>query len=274
MTDRPPAISRQLTTLALLALVGATVAACRSAAPPAASPAPAATTPAVAPVVVSTPDTTAASPVASSVAAADTAPHPQAAAPDVHFMHHMIMHHGQALTMTALVPTRTTRESMRLLAERITISQQGEIALMRRWLADRHAPDMSPDMHGMAAMGAMGAGHAAHHGGGDSTTMGGHAMAMPGMKMDSAGGMPMMPGMLTPAELEQLAKASGTAFDRLFLQFMIRHHEGALTMVKEYFSTPGAGRDPAAFRFASDVDADQRAEIARMRALARSLPNE
>jgi uncharacterized protein (DUF305 family) len=81
----------------------------------------------------------------------------------------------------------------------------------------------------------------------------------------------MMPGMLTPEQMDQLAAAKGPAFDRLFLDFMIRHHEGALTMVKELFATPGAAQDSDVFAFASDVDADQRMEIARMSALLKEL---
>ena len=76
-----------------------------------------------------------------------------------------------------------------------------------------------------------------------------------------------MPGMLTPEEMARLAAAKGEAFDRLFLEFMIKHHEGALTMVKDLFATPGAGQESEIFAFASDVDADQRMEIERMGAM-------
>jgi uncharacterized protein (DUF305 family) len=78
--------------------------------------------------------------------------------------------------------------------------------------------------------------------------------------------------MLTPAEMDRLAKTTGAGFERLFLESMIRHHEGALTMVAELFATPGAAQEPAIFRLASDVDADQRAEIRRMRALLAAAP--
>ena len=163
---------------------------------------------------------------------------PSHTAADTRFMQHMIGHHAQALEMTGLVPSRTRRDDLRLLAERIDVSQRDEIGLMRQWLQQRGEALPSPDAHHHAAMG--------------------H-------------GQPM-PGMLTAAELEQLAKATGAGFDRLFLEYMIRHHEGALTMVKELFGTPGAAQETETYRFASDVEADQRAEIARMRALLAKLP--
>jgi uncharacterized protein (DUF305 family) len=162
---------------------------------------------------------------------------------DVEFMQHMIGHHAQALVMTGLVPERTTNESMRQLAQRIEVSQRDEIALMRHWLEAR--------------------GQAAPNPGGDHE----HHEAM-----DHASAGMLMPGMLTSAELAQLAAAKGAEFDRLFLEFMIRHHQGALTMVASLFATPGAGQEAEVFRFASDVDTDQRAEIARMRALLSASP--
>jgi uncharacterized protein (DUF305 family) len=161
---------------------------------------------------------------------------------DVRFMQGMIAHHGQAVVMTALVPTHTQNRGLRLLAQRIGISQHDEMAAMRRWLEDRGEPvapaGLDGDMAGMA-----------------------HAN-MPGMDYAT------MPGMLSPAELAQLGAATGPEFDRLFLRYMIRHHEGALAMVAQLLATPGAGQEPQLFGFASDVDADQRAEIARMQALA------
>ena len=169
---------------------------------------------------------------------------------DVRFVRGMIAHHAQALVMTALLPARTTREDMRLLAERITVSQRDEIALMRRWLERRGEAPPAADAHAAhGAHGAGGAGGAAH----------------------MEGGTPM-PGMLTPAQLDSLAAASGTDFDRRFLEGMIRHHEGALTMVADLLATPGAGQEPELFSLASDIDADQRAEIRRMRALLDALP--
>jgi uncharacterized protein (DUF305 family) len=146
---------------------------------------------------------------------------------DVQFMQDMLVHHAQAVEMTALLRSRTTREDMRLLAGRIEASQDDEMAFMRRWLEARGRT--APDAH-------------AHH---------------------QQGGT-LMPGMLTPDEMERLAASSGAAFDRLFLEGMIKHHAGALDMVARLFATSGAGQDTEIFGFASDVDADQRIEIARM----------
>jgi uncharacterized protein (DUF305 family) len=149
-------------------------------------------------------------------------------------MQGMIGHHAQALDMTTLLSTRTSSEDMRKLALRIELSQADEIKMMQRWLRVR-GQDM-PDEH-------------AHH--------------MPGAAL--------MPGMLTPEEMDRLAEARGTAFDQLFLQFMIKHHAGALIMVDELFSNAGAGQDSEIFAFASDVDADQRAEIDRMSIMLKEL---
>jgi len=154
-------------------------------------------------------------------------------AADVRFMRGMIAHHAQAIVMTDLLKTRTNRPDMLLLAERIDVSQKDEILSMQRWLASRGEDVPSAD--------------ASHH------------MA--------AGHMQRMPGMLTDEELAQLAKSTGAEFDLLFLQDMIRHHEGALKMVADLFATGGSAQEPQLFAFASDVDADQRAEIARMRSL-------
>jgi uncharacterized protein (DUF305 family) len=158
---------------------------------------------------------------------------------DVRFMQGMIGHHAQALVMTALVAERTSRQDFALLAERIEVSQKDEIAQMQRWLRDRSEEVPSPDAHVHAAMG---------HG-------------------------ELMPGMLTQQELDALRDARGVAFERLFLQLMIRHHDGALVMVRQLFDSPGAGREPEVFIFASDVDADQTAEIQRLRRLLDSLPD-
>ena len=190
----------------------------------------------------------AATPTTSAANVADAAPARSALtghAADVRFMQDMIAHHGQAIVMAALVPTHSTRDDVKLLAQRIDVSQHSEIATMQQWLRDHGETVPSPDAHAM---------HAAM----------GHDMA--GKARDSTA-MPLMPGMLTDAELARLGAARSTEFDRLFLQFMIRHHQGALSMVGDLFATPGAAQDPQVFGFASDVDTDQRAEIARMKAL-------
>jgi uncharacterized protein (DUF305 family) len=148
---------------------------------------------------------------------------------DARFMRDMMVHHAQAVEMTALVGERTESSDIRLLAERIQASQEDEVRFMTRWLADRGEP--LPDPH-------------AHHAG--------------------AGDHSPMPGMLSPTQMAQLRAARGLAFDRLFLEGMIRHHEGALTMVAELFAVDGAGQETEIFQFASHVDSDQRMEIARM----------
>lgn len=157
-------------------------------------------------------------------------------AANVRFMQDMITHHAQALAMTALVPSRSATDAVRLLAERMTIAQRDEIGMMERWLRRR----------------------AAHRSPADSSHR---------QHMNHAG----MPGMLTPDDLARLAGAAGQEFDRLFLVLMIRHHEGALTMVERLFATSGAAQDTAVYFLAADIDADQRAEIARMRLMLERL---
>jgi uncharacterized protein (DUF305 family) len=149
---------------------------------------------------------------------------------DVEFMQGMIMHHSQAVEMTALIPSHTDNKELRSLGARISSSQSDEIKFMRRWLAARGEP-VSVE----------------------------HA-AMSGMDM-SHQRTPLMPGMLTPEQMEALRKAKGAEFDHLFLAGMIQHHNGALTMVKDLFDTAGAGQDAELFNFATDADNSQRAEI-------------
>ncbi len=154
---------------------------------------------------------------------------------DVRFMQGMIAHHAQALQMTALIPSRTSRQDIQLLGERIAVSQRDEIARMQRWLRDRDEEVPAADGHG------------------------------------SHGVEAAMPGMVTAKEMSQLAAATGAAFERELLRLMIRHHEGALVMVGTLFSTHGAGQDTQIYFFASDVDADQRAEISRMQAMLAAM---
>lgn len=175
---------------------------------------------------------------------------------DVRFMQGMISHHAQALSMTALLAERSSRPDMHLLAERINVSQQDEIALMTRWLERRNEAVPNVDT--------------AH----SHNDVSNHSMSMPGMDMSHApmSNSTLMPGMLTPEQLAELARAKGAEFDRLFLQDMIRHHEGALAMVRDLLATNGAAQEPEVFQFASDIVADQRAEIMRMRAMLAASP--
>ena len=159
---------------------------------------------------------------------------------DVEFMQGMIMHHAQAVEMTALMESHTENKDLRLLGARISHSQAEEIKFMQRWLEARgESIDMPmPKMSGMD---------------------------MPGMDMSSH---PMlMPGMLTPKQMEALRNAKGDEFDRLFLTGMIQHHGGALIMVKDLFDTASAGQDAELFNFTTDVDSGQRAEIRIMQTM-------
>jgi uncharacterized protein (DUF305 family) len=167
-------------------------------------------------------------------ARADSARYPYTAA-DVAFMTHMIEHHAQAITMSRLAPTNGASASIRTLADRIINAQQDEIALMQQWLRDRGQP--TPDPAAMASHGD----HAGHE-----------AMTM------------MMPGMLSPAQMQQLQAARGPEFDRLFLTGMIQHHRGAIAMVNDLIATPGAAQDQFVFKLASDVNVDQTTEVERM----------
>lgn len=173
-------------------------------------------------------------------------------ADDVRFMQHMVVHHGQAVEMVDLLRTRGSDPTVRRLGERIALSQEAEIALMRGWLSDRGQPETAPDLH---------AGHGAGHGG-----HAGHVM--PGM---AASDTPVMPGMLSPAQMQALASAEGAAFDRLFLEGMIQHHQGALDMVDDLLARPDAAEDPLLSDFTNSVVADQSAEILRMQSVLSDL---
>jgi uncharacterized protein (DUF305 family) len=167
---------------------------------------------------------------------------PPSAPADVKFMQGMIMHHGQAVEMTALIDSHTKNKELRTLGARISRSQADEIKFMQRWLATRGEPEAPP----------------MHH--------------MPGMDMSSHS--MLMPGMLTPKQMEALRKAKDAEFDRLFLEGMIQHHTGALTMVKDLFDTAGAGQDAELFNFVTDVDSGQRAEIRIMQTMLGEKPKE
>jgi len=176
-------------------------------------------------------------------------------AADVAFMQHMIVHHAQAVEMVALLREQGADETVKRLGERIALSQQAEIAIMREWLAVR---GQTVEMAGMDhAAPAAAAGH-------DHHAMMGHA---PG----SADNTPVMPGMLSPRQMRTLAAADGPAFDTLFLEGMIQHHQGALDMVDALMATPDAAEDPTLSDFTSSVVADQSAEILRMQNLLSTL---
>lgn len=163
---------------------------------------------------------------------------------DVRFMQHMLVHHAQAVEMVELLKTRGASEQVRRLGERIAQSQQAEMDLMEEWLLSRGLPTSAPDPH---------AGHRGHAP--DPNT-------------------PAMPGMLSPAQMAELAAASGPGFDRLFLQGMIRHHQGALDMVEDLLAHPDTAEDPMLSDFASSVTADQSAEILRMQSILSELQNQ
>ena len=164
-------------------------------------------------------------------ARADSGRPPYTAA-DVHFLAGMIGHHAQAVQMAGWAPSHGASSALRALCERIVVAQNDEIAFAQRWLREHHefVPPADPRGH-----------------------------MMPGMDHPM-----LMPGMLTPEQMTQLDAARGADFDRLFLTFMIQHHQGAITMVQQLLSAPGAAQDGPIFRFAADVNADQTTEIDRM----------
>lgn len=169
-----------------------------------------------------------------------TLPAPSAA--DVQFMQDMIMHHAQAVEMTALIESHTQNKALRSLGSRISRSQSDEIDFMKRWLIAREQPPSRPMSH------------------------------MSGMDMSSH--EMLMPGMLTAKQMDALNKAKGEEFDHLFLAGMIQHHNGALIMVKDLFDSAGAGQDAELFNFATEVDSGQRAEIKIMQTMLGEKPKE
>jgi uncharacterized protein (DUF305 family) len=166
---------------------------------------------------------------------------PQRSPADVAFMQGMIMHHSQAVEMTALIPSHTQNKAVRSLGEKISRSQSDEIGFMHRWLTAREEPV---------------------------------SIAMPGMEDMDMSGNPIepMPGMLTLKQMEALQNAKDAEFDHLFLAGMIQHHQGALVMVKDLFDKPGAGQDADLFDFATDADNTQRAEITIMQNMLKERP--
>lgn len=160
-------------------------------------------------------------------------------AADVHFMAGMIGHHAQAIQMAKWAPTHGASPAVQRLCERIVVGQTDEIAMTQRWLREHgeYVPPADPRGH-----------------------------IMPGMDQPM-----LMPGMLTPQQMAQLDSARGPAFDRLFLTFMIQHHQGAITMVQDLLAAPGAAQDGPVFRFANDVNVDQTTEINRMQLMLDDL---
>ncbi|MEZ4587047.1 MAG: DUF305 domain-containing protein [Gemmatimonadales bacterium] len=153
---------------------------------------------------------------------------------DIHFMTGMISHHAQALVMAGWAPSHGASPAVLRLTERIINAQSDEIRLMQNWLRARHQPVPEADPAGMK------------------------------MQMNGGEHTMLMPGMLSPAQMAALDAARGPEFDRLFLQFMIQHHRGAITMVDQLFNSYGAAQDQLVFKFASDVNIDQTTEIERM----------
>ena len=150
----------------------------------------------------------------------------------MHFVSGMIGHHAQAIQMAGWAPSHGASPAVRVLCERIVVAQNDEIVFSQRWLREHNevVPPADPRGH-----------------------------VMPGMDHPM-----LMPGMLTPDQMTQLDAAHGREFDRLFLTFMIQHHQGAITMVAQLLAAPGAAQDGPIFRFAADVNADQTSEIDRM----------
>lgn len=163
---------------------------------------------------------------------------------DVEFMTGMIAHHAQALVMARMIPTHTSNGPLQVLGGRIIVGQNDEIAIMQNWLEDNGQPVPQVD-----------------------TTAGG-AHAMHGM---GHGEHALMPGMLTAEQMAELDAARGEEFDRLFLTFMIQHHQGAITMVDDLFDTYGAAQNDLVFKIASDIGADQTSEIDRMQSMLREM---
>jgi len=186
-----------------------------------------------------------ATPKATTTAAAAPAPaavHQTPSAPgqlpynaaDVDFMSGMIPHHAQAVIMAGWAPTHGARQDVAILCERIVVGQRDEIAMMQQWLRDRglEVPDATSTRH---------------------------KMKMNGMTHEM-----LMPGMMSDEQMAALDQARGPEFDRLFLEGMIRHHQGAIDMVDTLFKSYGAAQDETVYKFASDVYADQGIEIDRM----------
>lgn len=167
---------------------------------------------------------------------------------DVDFMTMMITHHAQALIMSNLAPKNGASIEIQILSSRIINSQKDEIEIMQNWLKDRGQPVPEVHIEGLNLM-------------------------IHGEGMDHMGHTDHsdMVGMLSQAQLEELAAAKGVEFDKLFLEYMIQHHLGATSMVEDLITTDGAVQDEAAFRLAADINADQKTEIARMKLMLQAI---
>ncbi|HJU87138.1 MAG TPA: DUF305 domain-containing protein [Gemmatimonadota bacterium] len=161
---------------------------------------------------------------------------------DVEFMTGMIAHHAQALVMARMIPTHTSNGPLQVLAGRIIVGQNDEIAIMQNWLRNNGQLVPEPDTTAAGVHAMHGGGHSDHE---------------------------LMPGMLTADQMAELDAARDEEFDRLFLTYMIQHHQGALTMVQELFATYGAAQNDLVFKIASDIGADQTSEIERMQLMLR-----
>lgn len=160
---------------------------------------------------------------------------------DIEFMSGMISHHAQAVEMAKWAPSHGASNSVQIYCGRVAMAQTAEIGLMQNWLRDRKQPVPAPDPKGMK------------------------------MVMNGTEQVMMMPGMLTEEQMKLLDAARGSEWDRLFLTFMIQHHQGAISMVQKLFDTPGAAQDEVVFKFANDVQADQSTEIDRMKLMLQAM---
>ncbi len=190
-------------------------------------------------------------PVAGGPRAGATAPAVNPA--DLKFITGMIHHHSQAVLIAGWAASHGARPDVLVLCERIVNAQQDEINLMKYWLRE-HGQTVPIGVYPYPPS-ATGAG-----------------MAMGGMNMGAGEHAMMMPGILTDEQLVALDKARGPDFDRLFMQDMIKHHEGALTMVDELLHSPGAAQDDMIYKMSSDIYADQTTEIERMQRMLANGP--
>ena len=180
---------------------------------------------------------------------------------DVRFMQAMIPHHAQAVELSNLVPERTNRKELTDIAAKILASQADEITFMQGWLTTRG--EKAPEAGKTTAMGSM-----------DHSKMNHSKMDHSKMDHSMAGMHEGMAGMASPEDMAKLATLKGVEFDKMFLTLMIEHHKGAIEMVDDLLDAPGSAYDPVLFRFVTDVDNDQTAEIEAMNALLSSLADD